>query len=210
VIIEPVPTLLRASDVLTGTANFAGGETVTVGDDVLGAKTYTFQAVLTNVDGNVQIGVDLATSLQNLFDAINLTGTAGTQYATDTTPNTTVFAGAVTATTLTVFARAAGFSGNSIGATETGANASWATPTLTGGVGVGIFAPDPINGDIEWAIVDPADFNEGDPLSELSERATELRINSRQGPARFADYNPAQPPLTVNRAGDVFSKVQKS
>ena len=201
--VAAIPTF--ASDVLTGTANFADTETVTIGP-----RTYTFQTVLTNVDGNVLIGVDLDASLQNLFDAINLTGTAGVQYAADTTPNEQVDATSNTATTLAVQSKIRGVSGNAITVSTTAANASWATPTLTGGTGTAVFAPDPNNGNIECAIVDPADFLEGDPLKALAERAAELRINNPSGPARFADFNPIQPPLVTNNSGGVFSKVQRS
>lgn len=202
--LAPIPT--AASDVLTGTANFSDTETVTTG-----TKVYTFQTVLTNVDGNVLIGADLEASLQNLFDAINLSGTAGVQYATDMTNDTVpVVATANDATTLTVESKILGASGNEIAVSTTAADASWATPELAGGTGVAVFAPDPNNGNIEWFIVDPADFLEGDPLKALAERATELRINNASGPARFADFNPTQPPLVVNNSGGVFSKVQRS
>jgi hypothetical protein len=199
------PAPVRATDVLTGTGNFAGGETVTLGD-----KTYLFEAVLTDVDGNVQLGGDLATSLANLFDAINLTGTPGTQYAASMTINTFAFASAVDATTLTAAARLTGFGGNVLAATTTGAMASWATPTLAGGTGVAVFAPDPNNGSIQWILYDAADFPEGDPLKALAERAAPLQINAIEGPAEFADYTAEQPPLLINNAGGVFSRVQKS
>jgi len=49
---------------------------------VIGAKTYTFQTTLTNVDGNVLIGGDASESIDNLIAAINLASGAGTTYAT--------------------------------------------------------------------------------------------------------------------------------
>ena len=103
-----------------------------------------------------------------------------------------------TATTLAVQSKLRGVSGNEIAVSTDGANASWATPKLTGGTGDAVFAPDPNNGSIEWAIVDPADFLEGDPLKALAERA------------RFTDFNPIPPPLVTNYSGGVFSKVQRS
>ena len=114
-----------AAGTLTGTANFANTETVT-----LDVKTYTFQTALTNVDGNVQIGVDLATSLSNLQAAINLGAGSGTAYAAATTLHPTVYASAITATTLVATAKTQGSAGNSIASTETGANASWDAATL--------------------------------------------------------------------------------
>jgi len=125
-----VPVSVAASGTLTGSANFSNTETVTI--DV---KTYTFQTTLTNVDGNVQIGVDLATSLANLAGAINLTGVAGTDYATATTIHPTAFASAITATTLVATAKTQGTGGNTIATTETSATASWGGATMSGGGG---------------------------------------------------------------------------
>lgn len=125
-----VTAAVAATGVLTGTSNFADTETVTID-----TKVYTFQTTLTNVDGNIQIGGSLAASLQNLFDAINLTGTPGTQYAASMTLHPTVTATANDATTLTVTAKAAGTFGNTIATTETATNASWGGATLSGGSG---------------------------------------------------------------------------
>lgn len=120
---------VEATGTLTGSANFGDTETVTIG-----SKVYTFQTTLTNVDGNIQIGGSLAASLQNLYDAINLTGTPGTQYALAMTINPYVTATTVTATTVVVTAKVPyfGSAGNSI-ATVAGPNASWGGATLTGG-----------------------------------------------------------------------------
>lgn len=125
-----VPSSVAAGGTLSATANFADTETV-----VIGSKTYTFQATLTNVDGNVQLGGDLATSIQNLYDAINLTGTPGTQYAAAMTIHPTVSATGSTGTSLTVTAKLGGTQGNLIATTTTGANASWGGTTLSGGAG---------------------------------------------------------------------------
>jgi hypothetical protein len=125
-----VPTAVAAAGTLTGTANFANTETVTID-----AKVYTFQTTLTDVDGNVQIGASLAASLQNLLDAINLTGTPGTQYASSMTLHPTVTATGNTATTLTVAAKDSGTAGNAIVTTETATNASWGAATLQNGAG---------------------------------------------------------------------------
>jgi len=124
-----VPSGVAATGTLTGSANFADTETVTID-----AKTYTFQATLTDVDGNVQLGGSLQASLLNLLNAINLTGTPGTDYATSMTIHPTVEATASDATTLDAEAKTAGFAGNSIATTTTAANASWGAVTLTGGV----------------------------------------------------------------------------
>lgn len=125
-----VPSSAAATGTLTASANMSNGETVTID-----AKVYTFETTLTNVDGNIQIGATLADSLQNFHDAINLTGTPGTQYALAMTLHPTVTCTASDATTLTVAAKSAGTGGNSIATTETGANMSWGAATLSGGAG---------------------------------------------------------------------------
>jgi hypothetical protein len=122
--------LAFATGVLTSSGVFTDTQTV-----VVGGKTYTTQTTLTNVDGNVLIGASAAATLQNLYDAINLTGTPGTQYAAAMTKNERVKATAVTATTLTVKAAVAGTLGNLIASTETQTNASWGGATLSGGTG---------------------------------------------------------------------------
>lgn len=115
---------------LTASGTFTDTQTV-----VVGGKTYTTQTTLTNVDGNVLIGANAAATLQNLYDAINLTGTAGTQYAAAMTANTRVKATAVTATTLVVRALTPGEVGNLIASTETQTNAAWGAATLASGAG---------------------------------------------------------------------------
>ena len=123
-------SLVRALGTLTAAGVFTDTQTV-----VVGGKTYTTQTTLTNVDGNVFKGADAAAGLQNLFDAINLTGTPGTQYAAAMTINTLVRAKAVTATTLVVEAKTGGTVGNLIASTETQTNASWGAATLASGAG---------------------------------------------------------------------------
>lgn len=120
---------VAATGTLTGTANFADTETVTID-----AKVYTFQTTLTDVDGNVFIGVDLATSLDNLRAAVNLDAGAGSAYAASTTLHPTVSA-TDTATTVVATAKKQGTFGNTIATTETATNASWGAATLAGGAG---------------------------------------------------------------------------
>lgn len=100
-------------DSLTSTGFIQDGGTVT-----LGAKTYTFQNTLTNVDGNVKIGATDNDTLQNLTDAINLTGTAGTQYATAMTIHPTLTASR-TSGTIVLSAKVFGTGGNGISCTTT-------------------------------------------------------------------------------------------
>lgn len=118
-----------AAGTLTGTANFADTETVTIG-----TKVYTFQDTLTDADGNVHVGADLEASCDNLRAAINLDGVAGTDYATSMTEHPDVSA-TDTATTVIATAKVGGTGGNAIATTETGGNASWGAVTLEGGLG---------------------------------------------------------------------------
>lgn len=123
-------TITPATGTLTFTGNAANTETV-----VVGGKTYTFKSTLTATDGGVKVGANAAASAQNLYDAINLSGTSGTQYATGMTANTRVRATAVTATTVVVTALTAGEVGNLIASTDTVANAAWGAATLASGAG---------------------------------------------------------------------------
>ena len=108
---------------LTLSANVANGDTVTTG-----TKTYTFQTVLTNVDGNVLIGATASDSLDNLIAAINLGAGSGTLYAAATTANGYVSAAAGAGDTMDVTALVAG----TIATTSTGGIATWGAATLSG------------------------------------------------------------------------------
>jgi len=119
----------NATEVLTLTANANNLETVT-----LGAKTYTFQATLTNVDGNVNIGASDAATIANLIGAITLlSGTPGTDYAAATTLHPKVHANVGGGTTMNVTAKRAGVEGNSLATLETMTSGSFAFPTMVGG-----------------------------------------------------------------------------
>lgn len=122
--------VVYALGTLTAAGNAANTETVTVG-----GKVYTFQATLTDVDGNVQVGADAETSLANLYAAINLGTGAGTAYAAATTANDHVVATSKTATTLVVKSKVPGKIGNLIASTETGVSLSWGAATLASGSG---------------------------------------------------------------------------
>lgn len=111
---------------LTFIANPLNAETVTID-----AKTYTFQTTLTDVDGNVLIGVDVAASLANLLAAINLADGSGVAYAAATTLHPTVSAESVSTTILQVTSNTAGETALSIVTTETLSGASWGADTLT-------------------------------------------------------------------------------
>lgn len=118
-----------ASEILTAAANAANAETVTID-----AKVYTFQDTLTNVDGNVHIGVAATNTLDNLIAAINLGAGAGTDYATAMTLHPTVSAVAGAGDTMDASAKTGGTAGNSIATTEAAAQLSWGDTTMSGGL----------------------------------------------------------------------------
>ena len=122
------PNGVKATGVLTLTGQPLNTETVT-----LGTKVYTFQTVLTNVDGNVLIGTDPGDSLDNLIAAITLGAGAGTKYAAATTLHPSVTAAAGAGDTMDVTAKSAGTPGNSIATTEALTNGSFGGATLSGG-----------------------------------------------------------------------------
>jgi hypothetical protein len=119
--------------VLTATGQPANGNTVTIG-----SKVYTFQTVLTNVDGNVFIGATLAISLANLLAAMNLGAGSGTAYAAATTKAPLALGLTSDATHFTAGARRHGMSGNLVKVSTTVAGASWATPFMVPAVAVAV------------------------------------------------------------------------
>jgi len=123
-------TLTHAVTTLTSTGTATDTNTLTIG-----GKTYTVQTSLTNVDGNILIGADAAATCQNIYDAVNLTGTVGTQYATAMTANTRVRASAVTATTVVFRALTPGEIGNLIATTDTVTNFAFTSTVMASGAG---------------------------------------------------------------------------
>lgn len=109
------------------------GVQVTAADTVtIGSVTYTFRAAVTTTANEVLIGASAAATLQNLKDAINLTGTTA-QYGSLTVVNPTVGAGAITPTTLVVYAKTGGTAGNALATTKSAATLSFGAATLAGG-----------------------------------------------------------------------------
>jgi hypothetical protein len=120
---------VAAAATLTLGANPADTKIVTIG-----SKVYTFQSVLTNVDGNVKIGADATASAVNLLHAINASGgTAGTDYALATTAHADVTADTPSAGVVKVTAKVAGTAANSKVTTTDVASATWDVAHLTGG-----------------------------------------------------------------------------
>jgi hypothetical protein len=83
----------------------------------------------------VALGVSDATAWTNFGDAVENSGTPGTQYSTALTANTTALTRTITGGGVSVRAIAIGALGNAVSTTETGAALAWLAPTLTGGGG---------------------------------------------------------------------------
>lgn len=113
----------------SGSSNVADGDTVTIG-----TTTYRFKSTMAQVN-DIQIAGsgNSDTSLTNLIDAINGTGTAGTNWYAGTVANTQVSAGSLSAHAFTVTAIIGGLAGNSIGTTKSSSIVSWGGSTLSGG-----------------------------------------------------------------------------
>ena len=122
-------TATAASGALTSTANYADGETVTIG-----GVTYTFRATLTGAANEVHVGSSEAASLASLTCAINASGCVqGTDYGWGTVYNLAAQAANNGAHVLTVTAVTAGIGGNGVATSTTAAHASWSAAALAGG-----------------------------------------------------------------------------
>ncbi len=124
-------TAVAAQVVLTGTDTPHNTNTVT-----LDTKTYTFVDTVGTTEGNVHIGDNLASALDNLKSAVTHTGTAGTDYYC-AAAHTTVTATTNTDTTQLFIALTAGTSGNAIASTETTEHSTFGSETLAGGLDEG-------------------------------------------------------------------------
>lgn len=118
----------HATTTLTSSGvNVSENDTVTIG-----AITYKFVAAPAAAY-DVDIGTDAEHSLLNLKNAINLTGTPGTDYDDATEIHPTVFAGVATATTLKLHAKTGGTAGNALASTEVAATLSFPGATFNSG-----------------------------------------------------------------------------
>jgi len=119
------PTSLNLN---TGTLNITSnaliGVTITIGN-----KSYAFQTILTNNNGNILIGGTIDDSIKNLISAINLTAGAGTKYASSTTahPQTTLMAIRKSGNDMEISTRGV----VSINTSETSVGASWTNGSTT-------------------------------------------------------------------------------
>jgi len=106
-----------AGNALPFTKGFASVNNVVDGAGTLGGTRPGTD--LSAADGHIAIGDDLAATQDNIVRAINLNGTAGTNYATGMTKHTTVTAAAFAANKMALTAINDGDAGNSIATTET-------------------------------------------------------------------------------------------
>lgn len=124
-----------------GTGASDAGVTTGAATVTIGAITYTVVDALSETYGasavayQVLKGANEAAMIANLKKAINLTGTAGSEYSTGTAIHPQVRCTASDATTLTVKGIVVGTSLNTVATTETMANTAWADSTLGGGTG---------------------------------------------------------------------------
>lgn len=128
--IPPAPT--QAFGTLTLALNPANAETVTI-DGVV----YTWKTGALTTAYDVKVGADATASGLNLQGAINLTGTAGTDYHASTARHPTAYCQSALAGVLTVRARQFGAEGNFLATTETmaGAGNQWGATTMGQGQG---------------------------------------------------------------------------
>ncbi len=120
--VEAANQLLQGDELAKAKGTLTLDTPVTDGDQfVVGVKTYTLEATLTDVDGNIQIGVDLATTQANIVASFDLSGTAGADYANLMTANVDVnikpFDSTLNQSVLA--AKLSGIAGNSIATTST-------------------------------------------------------------------------------------------
>jgi hypothetical protein len=148
---------LKARGVLTFGANAGDGKIVTID-----GKDYTFETVLTNVDGHVLIGGSASASLDNLIAAITLGAGSGTAYAAATTLHPTVTAQAGVGDTMIATAKDQGTAGNSIDTTTDVVSATWSAATLTGGA-AGVTAITATGFTLDWNNVSAL----GDEITEV-------------------------------------------
>lgn len=136
--------------------NIDADETVTIGEFV-----YTFKAV-PSAAYEVDIGTDDEATILNLVAAINLTGTAGTEYGAGTLIHPLVSA-AASANTMIVTVKIPGTAGNAIASTEATAQASFGDTTL-GDTTAGV---DPTAGEATDALIAAINASGTEPVTAI-------------------------------------------
>ena len=122
----------EARGTLTFASNANNNETMRLNN-----KDYLWQSILTDIDGNIQIGANAAASAANMIAAVTLTGTPGVDYAASMTINSDLTAGPGTPVdSVEVSGRLGqGFAGNGQPLLETMSGASFDTPVTANGIG---------------------------------------------------------------------------
>lgn len=169
---------VKASNILTLTANLSDGDLIRVGTLSRGLKIYTAQTVLTDVDGNFLIGATASDTIDDLIAAIVIGSGAGTTFAAATTKHPDVSAAAGAGDTMDVTALRGGTSSNAIATTETSATAAWTTATLLGGTDfTGTLEFKSSMDDVEFEAVEAADLADGTtPISATAPGIFRLKV----------------------------------
>lgn len=126
-----------ARTVLTATGTITVGDVVRIDGVYYSIQTSSLDTGSpAGTSGNpwkVQKGASNAATIQNLYNAINATGVAGTDYSTALTAHTTATAFVYTSTTVSIRAKTPGTVGNAIVTTETSAGLAFTGGTMAGG-----------------------------------------------------------------------------
>ena len=129
--------IAAGKSVLTLTAQPSNADIVTIGSTV-----YTFKTTIAS-SFDVLIGTNVTDSIDNLIAAINLGGTAGTDYHADTTEHPDASALSFTGLAMQVYSDLSGEDQNAIVTTTDITGASWSFATLNGANDVG--KPQPLS-----------------------------------------------------------------
>lgn len=125
------PGSLRNIDLEAITAG-EDGDDITISTTGVHISVTPFAGGISEPAFSVKIGASASASIDNLIAAINLSGTAGTEYSTGTTINTLVSAAAGTGDTMDVDSFTGGTTANDIATTDTMTAGGWDGATLSG------------------------------------------------------------------------------
>jgi hypothetical protein len=134
-IANPIAWSLGSGAFATGTLTISTGVPAANDTVTIGSRTYTWKSALTGAANEVLIGGTITASGDNLAAAINRGPGEGTVYGANTLINDDV-AASNSSGAVTVTAKLAGDSANSIATTESGTNTAWGAATLAGGTDV--------------------------------------------------------------------------
>ena len=169
---------VKASSVLTLTANLSDGDLIRIGTLSRGLKIYTAQTVLTDVDGHFLIGATASDTIDNLIAAVIIGSGAGTLFAAATTKHPDVSAAAGAGDTMDATALRGGTSSNAIETEETSGTASWTGATLASGTDfTGTIEFKASMDDVEFEPVEVTDLADGtSPTSATAPGIFRLKV----------------------------------